>query len=263
MNCQYTHLEQEALLHISGPDTLKFLQGQTTCDTRKVTPNHAVPGVFCTPKGRVVCDFLLFELGQDHFALRLRRGIRATSSAVFGKYIIFSKAKLDATREDWSPYACWGQDAATILSNIFGELPSERFGTTRGDGFVLVQTDARGQQFECYLDSSSGAANLARMDELMNPGSETQWQALQIASGIARIEATTVEEFVPQTLKVTTAPAMSASTKGVIRARKWSPASTIWANPNAAPMLRSYRLERIALQAPQCTTPFQARISAL
>jgi len=200
LNCQYTHLEQEALLHISGPDTLKFLQGQTTCDTRKVTPNHAVPGVFCTPKGRVVCDFLLFELGQDHFALRLRRGIRATSSAVFGKYIIFSKAKLDATREDWSPYACWGQDAVTILSNIFGELPSERFGTIRGDGFVLVQTDARGQQFECYLDSSSSAAHLARMDELMNPGSETQWQALQIASGIARIEATTVEEFVPQTL---------------------------------------------------------------
>ena len=200
MNCQYTHLEQEALLHIIGPDTLKFLQGQTTCDTRKVTPNHAVPGVFCTPQGRVVCDFLLCELGRDHFALRLRRGIRANSSAVFGKYIIFSKAKLEATREDWAPFAVWGRDAVNVLSKIFGELPTERCGASGGDGFVLVQTDAQGQQFECYLHSSSSAAHLAHMDELMNPGSEPQWQALQIASGIARIEAATVEEFVPQTL---------------------------------------------------------------
>ncbi len=200
MNCQYTHLEQEALLHIIGPDTLKFLQGQTTCDTRKVTPSHAVPGVFCTPQGRVVCDFLLCELGQDHFALRLRRDIRARSSTTFGKYIIFSKAKLDDTREDWAPYAVWGQDAANALGKIFGELPSARFGSTRGDGFVLVQTDEQGQQFECYLLNTSNGAHLARMDEMMTPGSETQWQALQIANGIARIEAATVEEFVPQIL---------------------------------------------------------------
>jgi folate-binding protein YgfZ len=38
------------------------------------------------------------------------------------------------------------------------------------------------------------------MDEVMKPGSELQWQALQIANGIARIEAATVEEFVPQLL---------------------------------------------------------------
>jgi tRNA-modifying protein YgfZ len=200
LNCQYSQLEQDALLHIVGPDTLKFLQGQTTCDTRKVTPNHALPGVFCTPQGRVVCDFLLCELGPDHFALRMRRAIRASSSAVFGKYIIFSKAKLDATREDWAPYAVWGPEAASALGKIFDELPTERFGASSGDGFVVVQTDEQGQQFECYLHSSSNATYLARMDEVMPLGTEADWQALQIINGIARIEAATVEEFVPQIL---------------------------------------------------------------
>ncbi len=200
MNCQYAHLEREALLHIIGPDTLKFLQGQTTCDTRKVTPNHAVPGVFCTPQGRAVCDFLLCELGPDHFALRMRRDIRASSSAAFGKYIIFSKAKLDDTREDWATYAVWGPDASKALGGIFGEAPTEHFGTTRGDGFVLVQTDEQGEQFECYLHSASSAARLALMAELIQSGSEPEWEILQIKNGIARIEAATVEEFVPQTL---------------------------------------------------------------
>jgi len=200
LNCQYAHLEREALLHIVGPDTLKFLQGQTTCDTRKVTPDHAVPGVFCTPKGRAVCDFLLCELGPDHFALRMRRDIRANSSAAFGKYIIFSKAKLDDTREDWTTYAVWGPEASKVLGKIFGGVPAERFGTSCGDGFVLVQTDEQGSQFECYLHSASSAAHLALMAELIQSGSEPEWEVLQIRNGIARIEAATVEEFVPQTL---------------------------------------------------------------
>jgi tRNA-modifying protein YgfZ len=200
VNCQYAHLPQEALLHIVGPDTLKFLQGQTTCDTRRVKPDHAVPGAFCTPQGRVLCDFLLCQLGPDHFALRMRRDIRASSSMAFGKYIIFSKAKLDDTREDWAPYAVWGPAAATALKELFAGLPAERYGATSGDGYVLVQTDEQGRQFECYLHSSCSEKWLSRMAGVMSPSSEAEWRLLQISNGIARIEAATVEEFVPQIL---------------------------------------------------------------
>ena len=197
MSCFYTCLEQESLLHITGPDTLKFLQGQTTCDTRTIDQSRSLLGIFCTPQGRVVCDFLLCQLGADHFALRMHRSIRASSSAAFGKYIIFSKAALCDTREDWKPYAVWGSDAVAALTKLFGQAPSERFGTVHGDNFVLVQTDQGGEQFECYLhesfpqDTMGGALQLA---------TEPEWQTLQMANGIVRIEAATAEEFVPQTL---------------------------------------------------------------
>jgi folate-binding protein YgfZ len=200
LNCQFSPLEQEALLHITGPDSLKFLQGQTSCDTRNVDPEHALPGIFCTPKGRVICDFLLCELGQDHFALRLRRDILTVSSASFGKYIIFSKADLEDTREDWKPVAVWGPAAAQALAEQFGEVPTERFGTRAGEGFVLVQIDEQGQQFECYLHDSHAPNHLERMSEVLQSGTEPEWQSLQITNGLARIEAATVEEFVPQTL---------------------------------------------------------------
>jgi folate-binding protein YgfZ len=200
LNCHYAPLAQEALLHITGPDALKFLQGQVTCDTRKIDTAHARPGAYCTPQGRVVCDFLLFEVGHEHFALRMRRDIRDSATAVFGKYIIFSKAKLDATREDWIAVAVWGDEAARAVAGIFGEVPSERFGVSRADNAIVVQTDELGHQFECFLHSASSEGRLAQMAARMQCAAEAQWQALQITEGIARIEAAIVEEFVPQIL---------------------------------------------------------------
>jgi folate-binding protein YgfZ len=200
LKCQFSTLDQDALLHIDGPDSLKFLQGQTSCDTRNVDPDHALPGVFCTPQGRVICDFLLCELAPEHFALRLRRDIRTVSSTAFGKYIIFSKAKLEDSREDWKAVGIWGPDAAQALEELFGEVPAEPFGACSREGFVLLQTDTQSQQFECYLHDVGAQDYLNRMAEIMQPGSESDWQAMQIISGTARIESATVEEFVPQTL---------------------------------------------------------------
>ena len=200
MNCRYAPLEQDALLHIVGPDSLKFLQGQTTCDTRKISPNHALPGVFCTPQGRVICDFLLCELGPEHFALRMRRDIRTASSAAFGKYIIFSKATLNEAREDWRPIAIWGPDAVARLREVFDSVPAERFGACFAEDYVLVQTDEVGHRFECFLADASSEERLRQMDNVMQEAGEAEWQALQITDGIARIEVSTVEEFIPQTL---------------------------------------------------------------
>ena len=200
MNCQYSLLQHEALLHIAGPDALTFLQGQTTCDTRKLDPDHALPGVYCTPQGRVVCDFLLSQLAGGYYALRMRRDIRASAGTTFGKYIIFSKAELDAGRDDWQVLSCWGQDAAQALREIFGVAPAAPFAACSGEGFVLAQVDEGGQQFECYLDSETNPQWLTRIAELMQPSAEGAWQALEIANGIGRIEAATVEEFIPQML---------------------------------------------------------------
>jgi folate-binding protein YgfZ len=200
LHCDYALLDSEALLHIVGPDSLKFLQGQTTCDTRTVDAEHATPGAFCTPQGRVVCDFLLCELAPEHFALRMRRDIRENAAAAFGKYIIFSKAKLDAASNDWLAVGLWGEQAAEAATEIFGGSPQARFGAYRTDDCVIIQLDEHGQLFECFLQKESSQRYLTRMDTLINQRSETQWQVQQIINGFARIEAPTMGEFVPQSL---------------------------------------------------------------
>ncbi len=200
MSCYYTIVEQDALLHLQGPAALSFLQGQVTCDTRKLDAHTALPGAYCTAQGRVVCDFLLTMLAEEHLALRMRRDIRASSAAVLGKYIVFSRARLDSEREDWQIIACWGATAARVLEGVFGAVPGGKYRACSGPGFTLVQLDEAAEQFECHLEPARAGSALERLRELATDAGETAWQALQIAAGTARIEASTTGEYIPQML---------------------------------------------------------------
>ncbi len=199
-DCQFSPLPGEALLLIAGPDTLKFLQGQTTCDTRELEAAGSLQGVYCTPQGRVVCDFLLLPLGTDTYALRMRRDIRASSAAVLGKYIVFSKAEIDAENDDWQVAGLWGADAAQVVSTVFGACPEGVGQLLSGPGYAVVRRDAQGTRFECFLESGGTAQQRSALEDAAAPGSEEEWRALDIAAGIARIESPLVDELVPQTV---------------------------------------------------------------
>ncbi len=199
MNAHFASLPGEALLHISGPDTLTFLQGQTTCDTRMVNADRAVPGAYCTPQGRVVCDFLLAALGDDHYGLRLRRDLLQTAATTFGKYIVFSRAEL-ADRDDWQVYALWGDAAAAAVRAVLGELPASQYGIAGSAGLHAVQLDAAGQQFELWLQEGARPDIETALADAAQPADEADWRAVQIRAGIGRVEQATSGQFLPQDL---------------------------------------------------------------
>lgn len=200
MNCCFSTLDNEALLHLEGPDTLTFLQGQLTCDTRKLSCEQALPGLYCTPQGRVICDFMLLQLASDHFALRLRSDLRAGSAAALAKYIVFSKSRLRADDDDWRLIGCWGPGAATVLREIFGRVPAGQYAACQDEGRVLVQTDTRGEMFECLLRDEQASHLLRELQVTASADSRAAWEARVIRAGNARIEAATSGEFIPQML---------------------------------------------------------------
>lgn len=200
MDAHACRLDNEALLHITGPDTLTFLQGQTTCDTRELSPARALPGVYCTPQGRVVCDFLLAGLGADHVALGMRADIREHAASVLGKYIVFSKADIDIGRDDWQVFGCWGRDAATLLESVLGGVPGGQFGAHTVEHAVAVQLDAGGELFECYIDVGRAPQVAEQLLGAATAAPEEHWRAAQLAQGVARVESATIEEFVPQSV---------------------------------------------------------------
>lgn len=206
MPSYYTVLNNEALLHISGPDSLKFLQGQTTCDTGKVGPEQATVGAYCTPKGRVVCDFILCEIADNHFALRLRRDILEASAATFSKYIIFSKAELNQSDANWKVYGCWGSQAKQAVYSALGVenrvegAPALPYSSYCGEGFAIVQINDAGTQFECYIDGQNRAELARQLEGALSASDENHWKGLQIEQGIGRIEAATSEDYIPQML---------------------------------------------------------------
>lgn len=200
MSAHYALLEQEALLQITGPDTLSFLQGQTTCDTRQVDSGHSVPGAYCTPQGRMVCDFLLGQLGEERFALRLRADVLDTAATTFGKYIVFSKAKLAPEKRNWQVVACWGDEVADILQDLVGQLPGGRYRTVSGEGYLLIQMDEAGTGYEAWIDMENHRDHYEALQRAMQVGEADEWFALQIRAGLGRVEGPTIEEFLPQML---------------------------------------------------------------
>ncbi|TGD74653.1 folate-binding protein [Mangrovimicrobium sediminis] len=199
MNGYFSALPGEGLLHIAGPDTLTFLQGQTTCDTRKLSATQALPGAYCTAQGRMVCDFLLVQLDAEHVALRMRRDILDTAAATLGKFIVFSKAKIDIARDDWRAFGCWGEDAPGVLSDVVGSEPgSEDYAAASAPGIVAVRAPGAEIAFEVFIDTQNHAELVATLRERLQAGDESQWRALQMRAGVARVEAATSGEFIPQ-----------------------------------------------------------------
>jgi folate-binding protein YgfZ len=197
-HCFLAALEQEALLQIAGPDGSKFLQGQTTCDLRKLSPERALLGAFCTPQGRMVCDFLLCQPAPEQLLLRMRRGILEASAAAFGKYIVFSRAQLSTEQTQWQLLGCWGDDAEAALAAVFPSVPAHSLDATSGPGFVLVRVES--ERFEIYLHGEAGQRFAQSLRALSVAMTAARWRALEIHSGLGRIEAETIEMFIPQML---------------------------------------------------------------
>ena len=58
-------LRDYEFVRVSGPDSLKFLQGQVTCDIEKLEKDKSPTGAICNLNGRVIADFLIVLDGED------------------------------------------------------------------------------------------------------------------------------------------------------------------------------------------------------
>lgn len=208
-NSFYANLHHYGFLSIIGPDTVKFLQGQTTCDVAKISTELATLGAYCTPKGRMICSFLAASPAENTIYLRMRQDICASSLAVLSKYIVFSKADIADASEQLKAYGFYGAEAATWLKGLFGSLPAARFGSVSAEDKTLIQIDEAGEQFELWLKADNAANDLANCT--VTEGTTDDWTTINIHAGIGDVCAATQEEFIPQMLNMDITGAVSFS----------------------------------------------------
>lgn len=205
MNIEHFHypaahsviLRSEALLLIRGQDAAKFLQGQVTCDVRDLANGSSRLGAQCTPKGRVVLSFRAFQLDQETLALRIPSSMVESALQSFGKYIVFSKAKLD-TQPGLGLFGLYGEQASALASQFFSQLPTDNGAFIAEDGNYLVRLD--NDRYECWISEGNRDTFLQQIKTLARDGNENHWQLLDIRAGIAIIYPETRELFTPQEL---------------------------------------------------------------
>ena len=122
--CLLVKLSQYCLINITGPDAIKFLQGQVTCDLRELSSPVIRLGAQCNPKGRIIFSFNALQESTDSIFLRIPKTMQTNAIQSLKKYIVFSKAKVNATEDQYYLYGILGKSAAEAINHFFRFLPN-------------------------------------------------------------------------------------------------------------------------------------------
>ena len=177
------------LLQVTGADAEKFLQGQVTCDMRRLGEQGYLGGAFCNPKGRVLATFQLFASGGAIY-LRMPRDLISHMQSHLQRYAAFFDVRVDYAHE-LIGLAIFGNSAARLtaadmLGGAFQQEMTECWGTPD-----------QVQNLEKHLLSE------------LPQGSPDWWDAHLIRNGSAQIVSLTSEHFLPHQLSMDLSGAVS------------------------------------------------------
>ena len=166
-------------------DAASFLQGQLTQDVLKLDASRATLAGYCSPKGRLLASFIVCKPAADELLLICHASLLAATLKRLSMFVMRARCKLtDASAE----LPLWGVvgDAATPLLGA-----SAIWGRHEIDGASCIRLPDVDGLPRAVLVAAAAPTSLPAIDL-------TDWCRLEVRSGIATIEAATVDQFVPQ-----------------------------------------------------------------
>ncbi|MFK8041274.1 YgfZ/GcvT domain-containing protein [Congregibacter sp.] len=194
MNGFACYLPDEAMLHLRGEKVPAFLQGQLTCDTRKLSNSQALMGALCNVKGRVLTDLTVVQLSDTHVVLRLRRSLAPRIAETLLRYAQFSRISVEVDPSDTAIVGVLDPESATNADLVQDGLVP----VSLSDGELYLQRGAAyGERIS--LDGSTPASLASQHDAAIDDG-PALWSQAMLRSGHYAVDLGDVESFTPQTL---------------------------------------------------------------
>ena len=183
-------LDRFGFLSLTGKESLKFLQGYTTCDLDTLSPsdrfsiNTSSIGATLNIQGRVVSSYRIIAT-QDGFILRMPKQLVPVTQNFLQKYIVFSRAQMENLSSELACYGLLGEEP------VANALPSE----------------ALEQVKDCYLVDTEDSCRVEiwcgktwKPTEGMAVIGENDWTLAEIQNELAWIDRETTDQFLPQML---------------------------------------------------------------
>lgn len=199
-SAQLMDLDHIGIIAVCGADTDSFLQGQLSCDLRRLSEQQSISGSLNTLKGRTISTLLLIRQANKVYLL-LQRSLVADVIQVLKKYIIFSKATLEDKSDALICFALQGDAATSLITPIFTQLDTPYSTACVDDLHCIKMPGARARYL---LMGSVAAAEKTWLTLAQNCSiSDSQlWQRAQIEAGLAEVSAKTREQFLPHNLNL-------------------------------------------------------------
>lgn len=202
---QWSWLSHVGLLRIEGPDTDRFLQGQFTCDMKALTNDNALLGACCTPKGRMVANFVIARSGDG---VLLRMPMMQVDRLIehLSRYAVFFKATMSNVSHDVNN-TIDGIDTGYVVLATFPAndstvpphteaLALEKQSTTLPNTLCIHWPDGRNEYWLPSTRATELAEQLTREQYALDASSK--WVDADIELGCVWVDANQPTQWVPQ-----------------------------------------------------------------
>jgi folate-binding protein YgfZ len=181
-------------LRFHGSDAKTFLQGQLTCDLDQVTSDQAQFGGYCTPKGRLLANFMLLSTSQDYL-MHLPADVSASVAERLRKFVLRSDVRIE--REGGlRALGLTGPAASGLLQQELGAPPRRQLAVALHARASMVRLP--GENFLVLAASTEMAALWESLAKRAVPVGAECWNWVQIQAGVPWITAATQDQFLPQ-----------------------------------------------------------------
>lgn len=193
-------LSHFGLIHIFGEEAQVFLQGQLTCDVRKIETNKAQYGGYCTPKGRLLANFLLWH--NESYMMQLPVSLCAAIQKRLSMYVLRAKVQLMDSSKSLVRIGVAGKNAHMIIEKILGTTcgPDRRLAVVQSEQTSIICLAAN--RYELVTSIEYASTLWTQLNEHANPAGAACWDWLEIQSGIPVILPVNQEEFIPQMINM-------------------------------------------------------------
>jgi folate-binding protein YgfZ len=195
---QSGRLPQLGALRFIGPDSLSFLQGQISNDTRRLAQGQTLFAAYSSPQGRVLALMHLLPHSSGILAIVPRELVPPTLEGL-RKFVLRAKVKIE---DAGANLEVAGQHGTQQLHSAGIAVPDSIAGylETDGLGVAAVNGDPTrywviGSAQQLAARALAGAASAA--DRI-----EQDWRLADIRAGLPQIYAATREAFVAQMLNL-------------------------------------------------------------
>jgi hypothetical protein len=188
-------LSQLGVVAFRGEDTVAFLQGQLTNDLRGLHPDGAQWNGYCSPKGRLLGNFLVWRQGED-FCLQMSGDIAAGLLKRLSMFIMRAKVKGRDASDENVRLVVAGPAAAAAVGAAMGALPERAMHTAAVASGLIVRVGE--DKFVLSVVPERAADVWQSLRGAATPVGAPVWDWLRLGAGIPMIVAATQEAFVPQ-----------------------------------------------------------------
>jgi folate-binding protein YgfZ len=187
------------MLVFSGDDARAFLHAQLSCDVASLPTGRSVPGCYCTPKGRVLANFLLCNEGAK-FTMVLARDIAPAIRKRLQMYVLRSRVQIADPGDEHVLVGVSGPAGEAALRGALEAVPPNAHDVAVESRATVVRLSK--DRFLVAAVRESAAALWDALARTLTPVGPTAWQWLEVTSGVPLVTGATQDQFVPQMINL-------------------------------------------------------------